>query len=372
MSRSRFSGSYDPDDVEFLLKVIDLPDTPLEERERLIQSGGAHYSEMIGREAPPSERYMEVFRDACRRNAPLMARLSAELAALVAASLEGAITLVSMARAGTPVGAVLVRMLRRYFGREARHYSISIIRDRGIDENALDHILRVDARPAASLVFVDGWTGKGVIARELETAVARYNAASGFRLSPALHTLTDLSGTAGVSPAEDDFLIPSSVLNCVVSGLVSRTILNRRYIGPDDFHGCLYYRELAAHDVSRRFVDLIMEEAETLDRRSPLARIEARAVSAARRRELRRASRDFIEKISMEHGVRDVNRIKPGIGEATRVLLRRCPDLLLLKEPGDENVRHLRFLAEAKGVPVCPSPDMPYRAAAVIKDVMHA
>ncbi len=32
------------------------------------------------------------------------------------------------------------------------------------------------------------------------------------------------------------------------------------------------------------------------------------------------------------YGIGDVNLIKPGIGEATRVLLRRVPRLLLLRE----------------------------------------
>jgi hypothetical protein len=49
---------------------------------------------------------------------------------------------VSLARAGTPMGALLARALRWLGRTDVRHYSISIIRDRGIDENALAFILR--------------------------------------------------------------------------------------------------------------------------------------------------------------------------------------------------------------------------------------
>jgi len=56
-----FSGSYLEDDVTFLLKVIDIPDTDIEEKERLIQSGKSHYSEMISKEYQPSKEYLDIF-----------------------------------------------------------------------------------------------------------------------------------------------------------------------------------------------------------------------------------------------------------------------------------------------------------------------
>jgi hypothetical protein len=38
----RFSGSYEPGDVTFLLKVVDIATTDVAEKERLIQAG-THY-----------------------------------------------------------------------------------------------------------------------------------------------------------------------------------------------------------------------------------------------------------------------------------------------------------------------------------------
>jgi hypothetical protein len=252
-----FSGSYDPADVVFLLKTINLAPTPQAERERRMQAGLAHYSEMIGEEYPPSAAYLRVVHEAVERDGPTMAERLAALAALIAARRRGPVALVSLARAGTPVGILLGRILRRYFHRATRHYSISIIRDRGLDANALHYLLREKNLPAESIVFVDGWTAKGGIAKELAAAVQRYNRETGAGLLPDLHVLTDLCGEAGVAPSREDFLVPSCILNSIVSGLISRTVLHADHSGRGEFHGCVYYGHLAAHDLSRFFVDRI-------------------------------------------------------------------------------------------------------------------
>ena len=62
-----------------------------------------------------------------------------------------------------------------------------------------------------------------------------------------------------------------------------------------------------------------------------------------------------------------INHIKPGIAEATRVLLRRVPGQLLLRDPAAEDVQHLCLLAEEKQVPVTVVPDLPFAAVSLIK-----
>jgi hypothetical protein len=371
ISRS-FSGSYDPADVVFLLKTINLAPMPPGERERRIQTGLAHYSEMIGEEYPPSAAYLRVFHESVQRDGPVMAERLCALAAIIAARRRGPLTLVSLARAGTPVGILLGRILRRYFHRDARHYSISIIRERGLDANALRYLLQERHLPAEGIVFVDGWTAKGGIARELAAAVERYRRETGLGLASDLHVLTDLCGEAGVAPSREDFLVPSSILNSTVSGLISRTILNADHSGPDDFHGCVHYGHLAPHDLSRFFVDRIMAEVERLDRASPVSAIKAEPLSAEERLDLRRAGRMFVDRILRAHNLPNANHIKPGLGEATRVLLRRSPGAVLLRAPDEPETRHLRILAEEKKVPLVHDPALPYRAAALIKVVDHA
>ena len=67
------------------------------------------------------------------------------------------------------------------------------------------------------------------------------------------------------------------------------------------------------------------------------------------------------------YGVADVNLVKPGIGEATRVLLRRVPRLLVLREADAPDVAHLAALAEEKQVPVEIDPSLPYHAVSLIR-----
>jgi hypothetical protein len=354
-----FSGSYRPDDVTFLLTPLPLQDfTDIPEKERLIQSGQRHYSEMLSPESLPSNRYLEVFRTACVINGERMARDCLHLAQLIAARRTGAITIVSLARAGTPVGVVLHRLLNDVLARPCTHYSVSIIRDRGIDENALKHILA--RHTAESIVFVDGWTGKGVIARELASTIADYNRSHGTAIDPGLYVLSDLAGVAACAASCDDYLIPSSILNATVSGLVSRSILNDA-IGPDDFHGCVYYRQFAPHDQSQAFADDLVARASqsSLEVTAP---VDADAAG--------QVSRQFIADALLKYGILDVNLVKPGIGEATRVLLRRTPRLLVVRDAAAPEVAHLILLAEEKGVPVQTDPTLPYYAVSLIRSAV--
>lgn len=361
-----FTGSYRPEDVQFLLKPISVSMvSDLEDKERLIQSGLRHYSEMLTPEKLPSDDYRRLFITAHEQNRTRMARDCVILAREILASVPGAPTIVSLARAGTPVGAILAHILRRLGKPGTRHYSVSIIRDRGIDANALDAILGKGCS-SESVVFVDGWTGKGVITRELERAVAEYNASRGTKLRPHLYVLADLAGTAHCAASDEDYLIPSSILNATISGLVSRSVLNDQ-VGPKDFHGCVYYSEFESQDLSVWFVDDLVEAAEGF-LRTPLPR----ARGANGRARMHAQSARFMEAEMQRHGITDANLVKPGIGEATRVLLRRLPDRLILRDTSSDRVHHLLALAREKGVPVEIRRDLPYYAAAVIRSAHDA
>ncbi|MEO7496851.1 MAG: cysteine protease StiP family protein [Massilia sp.] len=355
-----FSGSYHPADVRFLLKPLAMADfVDIPEKERLIASGQRHYSEMLSPESLPSARYLALFEQACADNLERMAADCLALAAMIAERRQGPVTLVSLARAGTPVGVILKRVLAECFGRAASHYSVSIIRDRGIDQVALDFILAEGHAPE-SIVFVDGWTGKGVIGRELRSAVDAFNARRGCDIDTGLYVLSDLAGSAACAASCDDYLIPSSILNATVSGLVSRSILNEA-IGPTDFHGCVYYHQFAEHDQSRAFADAVAARAIA---QAALPRPTPRAVD---RKAAARVSQDFMRAAMREHGVSDANLVKPGIGEATRVLLRRSPRLLILRDAQHPAVAHLRQLAHEKQVAVAHDPGLPYHAVSLIR-----
>ncbi len=358
-------GSYLPDDVTFLLKRVHVDSIDIAEKERLIQSGQRHYSEMITYEKLPSEKYLRTFHLALDLEKRRFGRHLLILAQKIAAAREGAIALVSLARAGTPVGVLLTRILRNYHAREVTHYSISIIRDRGIDEVALRYIL--DRHGPSAIVFVDGWTGKGVIARELYAAIIQFNQKHTLTIEPGLYTVADLCGCAAATASFEDYLIPSCVLGATISGLVSRSILNDSVIGPGDFHGCLYYKEFENQDLSVWFVDTLMEETAQI---APLSQKELQqSPGAGDFSFLREKNREFLSNIKERYRVHNINHIKPGIGESTRVLLRRVPHLLLLRDEKRPEVQHLSQLAEEKRVAVQLDPELPYLATALIKEL---
>ncbi|MDF1582232.1 MAG: cysteine protease StiP family protein [Methyloprofundus sp.] len=362
MSAAIFTGSYSADDVQILLKVIALPDTSVQEKERRIQQEQRHYSEMLSHESLPSAQYMQLFHRAMQDNQMQMASDCLGLAQKISERRKGDIVLVSLARAGTPVGVVLKHTLSQYFQRKVSHYSLSIIRDRGIDENALNYIL---ARHAdSSIVFVDGWTGKGVIARELKHSIADFNQRYQWHIDSGLYVLVDLAGVAAVAASAEDYLIPSSILNATLSGLISRSVLNADYIDAQDFHGCVFYQQFAEADLSQWFVTQLLGCIAQLRLRVEYdqpAEIDCIA--------LQQQSKAFIAHLKQQYQISDENRIKPGIGEATRVLLRRVPDLVLLRDKDDAAVVHLSILAKEKQVTVQYQADLPYRAVSLIKDV---
>ena len=363
-----FSGSYLTDDVQFLLKPIEIENTPIKEKEQLIQSGKKHYSEMITKESLPSERYTLLFDQVFAQNKQRMAVDLFRLAAKINQQKPAEIVLCSLARAGTPVGVLLKRILQQYFDRDCVHYSLSIIRDRGIDANALRYIL--EKHPSQDgITFVDGWTGKGVISRELQKSIADFNQHHQTKINADLYVLNDIAGVAAVTVSYEDYLIPSSLLNATISGLISRSILNSDYIGKDDFHGCLYYAEFKNQDLSQWFVDEIMKAVANLFNSANPAL--TAADNLADKQRVLQQSADFIKQLKQTYQINNVNLIKPGIGEATRVLLRRLPDLLMLKNRHAEQTLHLAMLAMEKQVPVIENPAMPYQAAAIIAEHKH-
>jgi hypothetical protein len=356
-----FHGSYNEDDVTFLLKPVELTETGLLEKEKLIQSGQKHYSEMISIEYAPSSEYLEFFYKALQTNKEKMAKNILALSEFLKNKKD--LILVSLARAGTPVGVLLKRTLRDIFDRNVPHYSISIIRDRGIDQNALKYILQKSGVDTG-IVFIDGWTGKGVISRELKDSVRNFNKENNCNISADLCVLSDISGKAAISVTSEDYLIPSSVLNSTISGLVSRSILNES-IGPGDFHGCKFYAQLKENDLSVWFIDTMMAEIKKLK----LSGYGPEKINTEINPQLQQISDNFIRIAMEKYNIRDINYIKPGIGETTRVLLRRVPDKILVKNLKLPEIAHLLVLAREKDVLIEEINDMPYKTVGVISDL---
>jgi hypothetical protein len=358
-------GSYRPDEVSWLLtdlSTLDL-EADIAEREAAIQAGLAHYAESLPIEYQPDPQYQALFTEVLAETAPRLARAVGAVTELVLAERGPDSVLVSLARAGTPIGILMRRWARQQHGIELPHYAMSIVRGRGIDRLALDYLAA--QHDPGSVVFVDGWTGKGAIAKELTQALRDVAGDGGPVFSDDLAVLADPGHSVRTFGTRDDFLIASACLNSTVSGLVSRTVLNPKFLGPRDFHGAKFYRELAGNDVSEVLLDAVSARFDEVHA-DVLAGTSALAASD---RQVTFAGWAAVEKIRQRYGIESVNFVKPGVGEATRVLLRRVPWKILVREPDHPDHVHLRLLAEQRGVPVEVVHDLAYSCMGLVRRV---
>lgn len=378
-------SSYKKEDVTMLLKDITglVKPQPTEERERLIQSG-RHYSEMLPVEYVPTQRYMEVYKEALRNFAQPTALAVGRVSDKIIQARGKEVVLVSLARAGIPIGILIKHFIRQKYRLEVPHYAISIIKGRGIDDNAMNYLLK-QYQPR-QLLFVDGWIGKGAILDELRQAVEAYEG-----VSPELAVAADPANVTALCGTHEDILIPSSCLNCTVSGLVSRTVLREDIIGPNDFHGAVYYGELADADLSYEFLDAIeqwfprdvqrkVQQSKTEHSKTAYSKA-AQLPSDQLQTEKQQASAaasgygiDEVRALAEVFGISELQLIKPGIGETTRVLLRRVPWKVLIdaRYRNNPELGHIVRLAEEKQVPIEFYPLRHYKCCGIIKKLAEA
>ena len=355
-------SSYSGEDVLWLLKDISGAEleAPLEEREEAVQAGQSHYSESLPVEYLPTSEYQKLFVESLHLNKGKIAEAVGVVAEKIFEIREGQPVLVSLARGGTPVGALIKRYLKEAYGVDAPHYAVSIMRGRGIDFNALKY-LASNYNPE-QIIFVDGWTGKGAISNELKKSVSEFFGLTGMSFSSELAVLADPGSCTKIYGTREDYLIPSACLNSTVSGLVSRTVLNDEYIGDNDYHGAKFYQDFAEHDMSNVFLDEISEEFT-----SDLIAF-CSAMNASRRTEAPTWSGwKVVDALKEEFQIPSLNLIKPGVGETTRVLLRRVPWAVLINPGKVEHLQHILMLAKERNVQIIERPDLPYSCVGIIK-----
>lgn len=345
---STFSG----DQVQWLL--TDYSDRALErsvhERETLIQSGKRHYAEDLPIERVFDPEYLN-----------LATRLLTDCAGDVAIAVEvvtdaiasirpNGIVLVSLVRAGVPAGIWIRDCLMLRHGIGAQHFAISIVKGHGVDRNAMSYLSRnIDP---SQVIFIDGWTGKGSISRELEFSISQLpDEMSGF--SPELAVLADPGGFAAVAGTRQDLLIPTAAFNSTSCGLISRTVLPPDTSTGSGFHGAKFYRDFLPVDRSEVAINAVTE----------LLSKKSRGESS----QLTVTPTDM-GRLAAHLNVQD-SFMKPGIGETTRVLQRRVPERVFVdpRRVHDRQLIHVHTLARQLHVPLELADTAPFACVGVIK-----
>lgn len=356
-------GSYDKDDVVFLLKSIsnEIQEQDNQTREKMIQSG-VHYSEMLPIEYKPSDEYMDIYKKSLGDYSVKLAEAVGLTAGKIVKTRDHKTVLVSLARAGTPAGVLIKKYIEQKYDISMPHYSISIIRGKGIDENAMRFIL--NRHPGYQIQFIDGWTGKGAITAELKAALDDYQDKYGKTkyLNYELAVIADPGHCVEIYGTREDFLIPNACLNSTVSGLLSRTIHRADLIKEDDFHGVKYYDHLKEDDVSKDFIETIVSKFDQVFTRVDHA-IESFNMSDENPGW---TGMKDVKRIQEHFDIDNIHFVKPGIGETTRVLLRRVPWKILINE-NSPNLKHVLKLAEEKNIPVEHYPLEAYACCGIVK-----
>lgn len=319
--------SYKDDDVTILLQNVEgkVPLLDIKEREKLNQEG-VHYSEMLPIEYVPTEKYMKIYQSSLENLSYETAVSVAKLSEKIYDKKGEDVVLVSLARAGTPIGILIKRYLKFKYKIEVAHYSISIIRGKGIDICAMNYITK--KHNINNIQFVDGWVGKGAISKVLkESLIPPFD-----KIDSTLAVLSDPTNTTDMYGTRQDFLIPSACLNATISGLISRTVKTKD-MTDDELHGAVYYGDYTQNDKSYEFIEKVCECFS-----EKMEDCFEESVKSDK------TGFEIVAKIAEKYGIKDINKVKPGVGETTRVLLRRLPDRILVNK--NANQKYLELILQ--------------------------
>lgn len=363
--------SYSKKDVIVLLKDLTGNMKPLstEERERAIQEG-VHYSALLPEEKEPTTEYMDLYYKALRDKKYSIAMHIGKISEIMYSTRVGnqPPIILSLARAGIPVGILIKRYIKEKYNVECPHYAISIIRDKGIDTNAMEYVYNTEIvnnnNSVGNIKFVDGWVGKGAINSQLNESVQqlKFISEKWSMLKSDLYVLADCANVTDYTGTREDYLLPTACLNSTVSGLTSRTILNN-YIDilSGDFHGAVYFKCFERIDKSVEFIDTISEEFKNV------CNITAEKIPCNGELGIQ-----VVHRVCKDFSITDYKKVKPGIGETTRVLLRRVPWMVLLNTEVDENdgdIAHILLLCKQKNIPIQRYDLGAYKVCGIIKEL---
>ena len=349
-------SSYPPEEVTFLVKDLSgvLVEVTRAEYEEGINQG-RHYAEMLPEEEfRPAVEALNLFEHALNRSARRLALAVGITTEKVLACRGPEPILVSLCQTGTPIGVLLRRWAAWRHGVALRHYTISVVRGHGVDDNALSYIL--NRHDGAVIQFIDGWTGKGSIARELAATLHRRERRHGTAPTNSLAVLADPGGCAAIAGTSDDFLVPNACLNATVSGLVSRTVVIPEFVGPDDFHGAKYYPDMGEHDLSVQFLDTVSQEFPAVRHQVEAHHYQCDDSGCAPSF----IGESHAQSLAADYGLNDINLVKAGVSETVRMLLHRITERVLIRTDAGRDVEDVRGLAAHRGVPVEERSDLLY------------
>ena len=212
---------------------------------------------------------LELCREKAKDNCARIAECVGQLAERLYCDSKEEPVLVSLARGGIMTGALCKHYIEQYYGKKVPHYTISLIRGVGIDENALSDIIK--RHGDRRIRFIDGWTGSGLISEELERFVTEYNLKNNTAVNCRLSVLADTSSVCRICGTREDIFLPECCLNGTICGLLSSVCLCGR-TSDDDYHGAIILDDLESEDQTGWYYELICEKMKKVEQSLPHTR----------------------------------------------------------------------------------------------------
>lgn len=339
-------SSYNEDDVILLLNdVTDKIKPVTQEQRRILVEKGEYVRSIIIKEYEVSKEYTKIVNDNMDLYIENVAKTVGILAEKLYTLKKNDLVLVDIARAGIPIGILLKRYLKMYHNVDIPHYSISLVQ--GLDPKAMEYI--INKHGTKGIQFIDGWTGKGTVAKEIKRCVEKYYP----DVDWGLGVLSDCINVAKYVGTREDIYIPHSPLNAAVTGLVSITVKNEKFDNPSGFHSAIYLKELEEDDQSAEYIERVVKQftkQENIEINNELLIDDTE-----------------IDKISKLINT-NKKELNPGINEAARAVLRRDLKKLIVQDKNDKELAVLIKLASSKNIPVEEMPLNGYKAVSVAKD----
>jgi len=345
--------TFNKDHVKLLIEISeDIQEFDIREREKIIQSGIENYTTLLAKEDIPSKEILDLYYNALERNADYIKGGLNKLADIILENQKDnkEIILTSLLRAAIPIGSVLFLILKEKTIKPVHHYSISILKDVGIDQIALQEIL--ENHSSEDIVIFDPWTGKGSISGQVKQHIESFNLKYNENINHDLYVLNDISNSAKYSVTSRDFLHPSAILNCTISGLISRSIVPESSDKKHRVKSYLNHEVFKSLDKSQEYVLTIFNKDGLSFKDDNIKNNEFNF-------------KEYFLKLSEKEDV-PFNNIKPGICEVTRTLLRRVPRKIILK--GDSaDTEHIILMANKRNIQVEYNKDLPVNAIAILE-----
>jgi hypothetical protein len=194
-------------------------------------------------EPPLDETFRNLVLEAIQQRAASISGLVDRLARAMLPTLSAPPLLVAILRAGVPVGALLAQRLRTWLQAEVPLVALSLFAGIGWDAVALQAALQ--RHPGRPVWFVDGWTGRGRVARELQHSYQHWLQRGGEAFAgsegPRLAVLCDPAGAAHACGVQADYFVPAACFTAPETLGFSRGFVREE---PGMFRVYLYPRRL--------------------------------------------------------------------------------------------------------------------------------